>query len=363
MLDRIFSFIRSKNKQAILHYHLYELKAGAREAAGRMLHTERPRGNPQGRISLEGQTGRMYGFHRSGWRFAVDCLQELHNSGGVLADTFIDRTFASDAKRMIVYRRPWIGFIHVPPHVPDWIRCTQTNDLIFTSESWQESKPYCLGLFTLSEYHRQALEPRVGVPVESLMHPTEFPDVVWSWDRFLRNRDRKVVQTGWWLRRATTLYHLEAPGYRKVMLRKKDVDAAQHLAAEKEHLFGGRPLTDLQMKSVSLEGYLSNRKYDELMSENIVFLDLIDASANNAIIECIARNTPVLVNPLPAVREYLGAGYPLYYRSPGEASEKLQNMELVREAHEYLAHASIKERLTAEGFRSSFTGSAIYRSL
>ena len=43
---------------------------------------------------------------------------------------------------------------------------------------------------------------------------------------------------------------------------------------------------------------LSNEDYDILLSENIVFLDLYDSSANNAVIECIARATPLLVNNL-----------------------------------------------------------------
>ena len=47
------------------------------------------------------------------------------------------------------------------------------------------------------------------------------------------------------------------------------------------------------------------------------------ASANNMVIECIARATALLVNPLPAVVEYLGEGCPFYFRSLAEAAEKV----------------------------------------
>ena len=67
------------------------------------------------------------------------------------------------------------------------------------------------------------------------------------------------------------------------------------------------------------EDQISNADYDRLLSENIVFVELHDANANNAIIECIARATPLLINPLPAVVEYLGRDYPLYYSSLEEA--------------------------------------------
>jgi hypothetical protein len=46
-----------------------------------------------------------------------------------------------------------------------------------------------------------------------------------------------------------------------------------------------------------------------------MILSLVDASTNNAVIECIARATPLLVNPHPAVIEYFGADYPTYNES------------------------------------------------
>lgn len=35
--------------------------------------------------------------------------------------------------------------------------------------------------------------------------------------------------------------------------------------------------------------------------------------ANNLIIECIARNTPIVVNRMPGTKFYLGPDYPLFY--------------------------------------------------
>jgi hypothetical protein len=108
---------------------------------------------------------------------------------------------------------------------------------------------------------------------------------------------------------------------------------------------------------------LSNEDYDILLSENIVFLDLYDSSANNAVIECIARATPLLVNPLPAVMEYLGEGYPLYYDSLEECARKAENLDLVGEAHEYLKDCEIRKKISQEHFRATFEESEIYKSL
>jgi len=90
------------------------------------------------------------------------------------------------------------------------------------------------------------------------------------------------------------------------------------------------------INSVEKINYLSNDDYDRLLSENIVFIDLIDASACNTVIECIARNTPILVNKLPAIVEVLGPHYPFYYESIEEANYKLSDYNYINEAHHYL---------------------------
>lgn len=113
---------------------------------------------------------------------------------------------------------------------------------------------------------------------------------------------------------------------------------------------------------VHLQRYISGRAYDQLLSSNVAFVHLYDSSANNAIIECIVRNTPILVNPLPAVREYLGDGYPFYFESLEEAAEKLRSNELIARTHEYLTKQP-KERFSQESFRTSLMTSSIYASL
>ena len=91
--------------------------------------------------------------------------------------------------------------------------------------------------------------------------------------------------------------------------------------------------------------------YDRLMSENLVFLELLDASATNTIVECIARNTPVLVNRLPGPEFYLGPDYPLFYDDIAEV-EALLTPERILAAHRHL-QALPKDWLSAEAFAQS----------
>jgi hypothetical protein len=91
-------------------------------------------------------------------------------------------------------------------------------------------------------------------------------------------------------------------------------------------------------------------EYDELLKQNIVFLDLWDSSVNNAVLECICRNTPVIVNKLPAIVEYLGEDYPLYFENLSDVNNLMQIDNIIN-AHNYLKNIN-KQDLTLSHFTS-----------
>lgn len=302
--------------------------------------------------------------HRSGWRYALDALARLHVPGGVRLEGFIEKKFAWGQDRGDLrndpqpYTTPWIGFWHNPPVVHETFRRVghgHAPDDILARELWRESAPHCLGLFTLSRYLQRWLQARVPIPVCGLLHPTGRPTVRFSPERYAANPCRKIVQIGWWLRRFESLRDLDVPSLEKVALSPfpgwPDWYSAQGWAD-----YG-------TCVGVTQIPYLDDRGYDELLAQNVAFLDLYDSSANNAVVECIARLTPVLVNPLPAVVEYLGEGYPLYFADLDEAAAKAQDMGLVIAAHQYLRDAPVQPLLSDESFRRAFTRSQIYRNL
>jgi hypothetical protein len=300
--------------------------------------------------------------HRSGWAYALGALDELHVPGGVLLEGFVEKKFAwghdpgdrnNDPRP---HTKPWIGFWHNPPHVPDAFNaaCHAPADIL-DSWLWQASVPYCRGLFTLSAHLRRWLEPRVPVKVRDLRHPTGPATITFSPQRYLSSPRRRIVQVGWWLRCERSLSELDVPSLDKAVLVPFPGPA------------NGAPPAGWadygKLTGVTQIPYLPDPDYDVLLSENIVFLDLYDSSANNTIIECIIRSTPVLVNPLPAVVEYLGAAYPFYFTDLQEASRKAEQPRLVLAAHQYLRDAPIRHRLTTDAFRREFAASDIYREL
>jgi hypothetical protein len=103
--------------------------------------------------------------------------------------------------------------------------------------------------------------------------------------------------------------------------------------------------------SVSIIPYLDNNHYDDLLSKNIVFIDLVDSAAVNTLIECIVRNTPIIVNKTETVVELLGEGYPLYFSKLNDML--LLTMNDILDAHTYLLQLN-KQALSIEYFMSTF---------
>ena len=62
--------------------------------------------------------------------------------------------------------------------------------------------------------------------------------------------------------------------------------------------------------------YLDNfDQYDQLLLTNIIIIPLWNASANNAVLECIQMNIPFFVSRIKSTEEYLGKNYDVKYIS------------------------------------------------
>jgi hypothetical protein len=80
---------------------------------------------------------------------------------------------------------------------------------------------------------------------------------------------------------------------------------------------------------------------------------LINASACNTLIECVVRNTPILINRLEAVEEVLGSEYPFFYDTIQEASYMATDLSLIKKTYEYLSKMD-KTKLSINAFVKDF---------
>jgi hypothetical protein len=335
--------------------------------------------------------------HRSGWRLGMESLYDLHHSDGVRFEPFLDEPFAvehprdgvrsgpelyaalrsrkwedritSQERRYVPIREPWVGVLHNPFGMPKWFYPDHSPEVIFGKSVWRESMEACQGLFALSEDHARSMRRVTGKPVSVIFLPSEVPDLIFDFDRFIENQTKKVVQIGWWLRRQTAIDHLPMPesnplGYRKVRLVPRFAsNAYEQIEAMRRVEFQMYGLPSPGVGEVEVLMHLPNDQYDEVLSCNIAMVQLEAASANNAVVECLARGTPLLVNRLPAVEEYLGSEYPLYYEDLGDAAKKMMDLGRLRGAHEYLVGSEVRAKLSPDYFRRTFEQSEVYQSL
>lgn len=355
------------------------------------------RDNPEGKIDFSNQ--KTFSCHRSGWNFALNALMPLHNGKGIMFDGFIENNFAwkhwregirppdvlermkidgtfdelatSEEKGVTPYKRPWVGFIHNPQGMPSWFHYQESPQSIFAKDIWQQSVEFCLGLLTFSEYHAQWLREQTGKPVSTLIHPTETPELQFDFDRFIANPHKKIVQVGWWLRKLNAIYQLPIASnnplrYEKIRLVPiffNNADEYLKKVMQREIEVNQLTMNPVFSQNTKDVHHLSNNDYDRLLSENIAFVDLYDSNANNLVIECIVRATPLLINPLPAVVEYLGQGYPMYFSNLDEAAEKSLDVSLIFDTHIYLQHCETAKKLSADYFFISFIESEVYQAI
>jgi polysaccharide pyruvyl transferase WcaK-like protein len=298
------------------------------------------------------------GVHRHGWKYVVDNISSKissYNPDLIKLDLYVDRTFHWNREAMIEagiipYKTPWIGVIHHTLYQDEsGYNCIQ----LLKCKEFIDSLLTCRGLIVLSKYLRNnlyklAMINNVILPkVYFIKHPTCFVDdsKLWKYGPWKINSWKgEVIQIGSWMRDIKAIYDIDYP-QKYALIGKKMEDKYKMISfgdTQKETLYN----MDTSVKIIT---YLENDMYDDILSRYVVFLKLKDASAVNTILECIARNTPIIVNRLPAVEEYLGVNYPLYYNTLEEVPIILKNKRLIVSASKYLSHMN-KDDLKIEKF-------------
>lgn len=345
--------------------------------------------------------------HRSGWANVMSHLMNLsaprfHRPHRLIVDTYMDRTFHWGQDTMVLngllpYRTSWIGFLH---HTFDTVHSSYNCLEMFKNEVFRESLATCKGIIVLTRYLARQVKAALkeyqlpNVDVHVIYHPTEFVtrNAMFTYEKFIANPSRKVVQIGAWLRNPYAIYKLplyddllNPLGITKAVLKGKQMDgyfaseetlkallaAAMEVSQNDSHytydcisreciskttnkyMVGLVETIQENHDSVHILHELDNASYDDLLSKNIVFLQLQDCSAVNTVIECMVRNTVIIVNRHPAIEELLGAAYPGFYDSLVGASLILGNPKVIKACYKHIKNLA-KTDLRIETFMKRF---------
>lgn len=296
------------------------------------------------KLNFDSKYFNFWSHHRNDWRRIYNSLSPLHTTDGVV--------FSNSFEEFVMFSPcddEFVAISHRVPKHPVGIasKYEQNHDLeaVLSSDQWQHKRRKCRGIITFSEYAASYIRSRVDMPVLALPHPfeTERP-------RFGVNND-VLLFTGHWMRDFKAFFDLKVPAHKVLLDCMSDMwdGSTQEFEAE---------IAPFRNDTVEIRKYVEDSEYDRLMRSSIVFLWLHDVSACNTILDCIASRTPLIVNRLPAVEEYLG-DYPLICDSLDEVPAKLQQLET---AVEHLERID-KTRFTYEAFVDGLVSSDLYGAL
>lgn len=282
-----------------------------------------------------------WGEHRSGWPYCLESLVPImHPDASVVFDDFIERTFLYDSKwrtGTAEHHYPWVGMFHHPPDMPDWYLPFLHLGNLDNDPKWQRSLPNLqLILATAPNIADWARQKWPHIPVEIVKHPTGRPICQWTADAFRNNRRRLLIQVGWFLRNTTAIYQAKCPDWLgKAVIRNQNhwVEAAHRSCFR---WYGEHRPERVGTGQVVELGRLADVDYDLILSRNVVFMEVMSAAANNTVVECIIRNTPICINRHPGPEFYLGKDYPLFYDRFSQIPEVL-TYERVLAANRYLS--------------------------
>jgi hypothetical protein len=279
--------------------------------------------------------------HRGGWTHVLKKLEECHffnqNSNFHFFD-IIEKEFLW--RKDYYCDNKWGGVLHCTPNTPPYLKEIDLEEM-FKNENFIKSLYNCVFIVSLSDSLTKYLmkkikcELKLNLPIYTLFHPVVSDNIpLFEMQKFIINENKILIQIGQQLRKMTSIYLLNSLNCSKLWLTgTKNMEKVKDLL-EKEINFLNID-RNLLNNNISMYYTETFEEYDQLLSHNLVFVDLFDAAANNTILECIVRNTPIIINKINPVVEYLGDDYPLYFNQLDDV-KYLINTQKIEEAHNYL---------------------------
>lgn len=287
--------------------------------------------------------------HRHGWNEVLSLVDaRFSTDSGLVFDDFVEATYLWNPPT--VEKRPWVGIIHNPISIPEPFYPEHSMASLFRLPEFRESLKSCKCLITLCEANKRSAEylcRGFNVPVKSLLHPTNFSDQTkFELNRFLLTRN--IINLGFWLRNYETFLMLET-GHTKLAITSVNVAVNAVWNWFEDRAKEISPMVKRNPSLAQRIPFLPDPEFDRHLASSICFMHLMGNGANNSILECIARNTPLLINPIESAVEYLGKDYPFYWYSIEDAERKMKDFSLIYDTHIYLQRMD-KTRFTYSHF-------------
>ena len=258
--------------------------------------------------------------------------------------TFLWESYQSHPDKL--WSSNWYAVEHLVNYCPQYYG--DVLPLVPTIESFYEKlhesgvlEEQCEGILFTSEHTFKTNNNLLYLQNKKLgyVHHPIMPDISckkFSVENYLNNKDKKLINLGWFNRNFSFFEKLTVDGFEKLFV-FGGVENFKYKIFENDMIYNG-----ISNPTTVISPSLTDNELNELLSNNIIFVNLYDSSANNAIINAVQRHCPIILNRLPACEEYLGSEYPLFYDESDEIKYLLMEEKII-EAHYYLRDLDISK--------------------
>jgi hypothetical protein len=217
-----------------------------------------------------------------------------------------------------------ITFIHNPPF-QKWYKDNyrdNINDKIIFNNNYTNKNLFKMienntlednicYFYTFTNSHKEYIYNKCPLYKNKLLtitYPILISDLEKKFDINLFNQNKQIFHIGWRYRNFKSFIDFNKPKeYQKTILIKKEFEQEWNKLSH-----------SYKLDEITILKELNNIEYEKIFTNSCIFIHLEDASAHNLVLECIKFNTPIIINKLQPIVEYLGEDYPLYYENSND---------------------------------------------
>lgn len=284
--------------------------------------------------------GILSNIHYNGWSFIINQIKEdiIDTGSHVILDSFADSCFWNKKQKASIESN-WIGIVHSVAKDSEGLH-NQTL-FNFVNHPWFVSnKNKCIKLITLSKYTSDILQNIVDIPVQNIYHPKTCDGILFNSTKYFEY---------------PMLIHAGLHSRNIVKFANFITDIKKRLYFGKNQwskLYVDKSLSNISHTIEIVNDFIDNSNYINLLTSSIGFAYYSDVGASNGLLEHIMSHTPIVVNKHPAVIEYIGNDYPLFYEDIiDNADSFLLDQEYIEKCSSYLAERSRLDIFSIEKFK------------
>lgn len=275
--------------------------------------------------------------HYNGWKYIINELNSSLRRQDFILHTFLDRDilfFPGSENLKKLETSPWYGIIHFPPTGDPSKHPGINSTEVIKKVSQSKISKTCKGLIALSAQNFHIIKQHSSIPPVHVQHPKFCDNATCDIEQLIKN---KTIQH-------TCISYRSTKEFLSLHTKlKKYISISDY--KEKELLKDLPNNTQFSSVHKSDEDYISD------LTSSIGFSYYIDVSASNLILEHLLTATPIVVNRHPAIEEYLGKEYPMYYENIHVNPDSfLMNDNFLKKTHDFLKDRAKLAQFSIDSF-------------